>query len=100
MSDEATKQLREARAPKTGAEATSIRPSTHGDFTDGARFTQSTMDLAMTLPGWQRMTPVQREGFHMIVHKLQRVAAGDPDYAEHWVDISGYGDLVAKRCTK
>lgn len=76
------------------------RPRTHGDFTDGARFTQSVLRLASQMPGYESATDVQREGFHMIVHKCQRLLAGDPGFAEHWHDIAGYANLVADRCKK
>ena len=74
------------------------RPSTHGDFSVGAAFTQSVLRLAADMPGYQKMTHVQREGFHMIVHKLQRIAAGDPNFRDHWDDIAGYAHLVGDRC--
>lgn len=84
--------------PQTGKEAITIRPRTHGDFSEGAAFTQSVMRLAGELPGYCLMNDVEREGFHMIVHKLQRITAGDPHFKEHWVDIAGYAQLVADRC--
>jgi hypothetical protein len=37
----------------------------------------------------------QQEALHMIFHKLGRIAAGDPDFKDHWVDIAGYAQLVA-----
>lgn len=76
------------------------RPKTHGDFTDGARFTQEVLRVAAAMPAYASMTAVQREGLHMIVHKLQRALAGDPDFAEHWHDVAGYANLVADRCSK
>lgn len=84
----------------SGKQLIQIRPTTHGDFTDGARFTQSVMRLAEKMPSWRRMSDVQREGFHMIIHKLQRALAGDPNHAEHWIDISGYAELVANRVSE
>lgn len=76
------------------------RPTTHGDFTDGAEFTQSVMRIAEKMPSYEGASAVQKEGLHMIVHKLQRCLAGDPDFAEHWHDIAGYAQLVADRCSK
>jgi hypothetical protein len=76
------------------------RPKTHGDFSDGARFTQAVMKLAMAMPAWERATDVQKEGIHMIVHKLQRALAGDPGFADHYADISGYAELIAARCKR
>ena len=88
------------RAAKAVKQILDERPKTHGDFTDGARFTQSVLQLAATMPGYSRATAVHKEGFHMIVHKLQRILAGDPDFAEHWHDVAGYANLVADRCEK
>lgn len=39
----------------------------------------------------------QAEALEMICHKLARIANGDPDYADSWVDIAGYAKLVADR---
>ena len=74
-----------------------VRQSTHGDFTDGARFTQGVMKLAMVAPSWSSMTDVQKEGFHHIVQKLQRAVCGDPNHADHWNDVAGYALIVSKR---
>lgn len=39
----------------------------------------------------------QLEALEMICHKLARIVNGDPDYADSWVDIAGYAQLVADR---
>jgi hypothetical protein len=39
----------------------------------------------------------QREALDMICHKIARIVNGDPDYADSWVDIAGYAQLVADR---
>ena len=31
----------------------------------------------------------------MIAHKIGRILNGDPNYADSWVDIAGYAQLVA-----
>lgn len=43
------------------------------------------------------LEPDQQEAIDMICHKLGRIANGDPDYADSWVDIAGYAQLVADR---
>jgi hypothetical protein len=35
------------------------------------------------------------ESLRMICHKLARIANGNPYYADSWVDIGGYSQLVA-----
>lgn len=39
----------------------------------------------------------QREALEMICHKIARIINGDPNYADSWVDIAGYAQLVADR---
>lgn len=39
----------------------------------------------------------QREALDMIVHKIARILNGDPNYADSWIDIAGYSQLVADR---
>lgn len=37
------------------------------------------------------------EALAMICHKIARILNGDPNYADSWVDIAGYAQLVANR---
>ena len=32
----------------------------------------------------------------MILHKIGRILAGDPNHKDHWVDIAGYANLPIK----
>jgi hypothetical protein len=41
--------------------------------------------------------PDQLEALDMICHKLGRIANGDPNYVDSWIDIAGYATLVADR---
>ena len=70
------------------------RHSVHGDFTDHARITQALKALIGDKP----LTSVQREALEMIMHKIGRILAGNPNYRDHWIDICGYAQLVADRC--
>jgi hypothetical protein len=36
----------------------------------------------------------------MIAHKIGRILNGDPNYADSWIDIAGYAQLVADRLTR
>ena len=49
---------------------------------------------------YEKLTDSQREGLHMIFHKLGRIGNGDPNYADSWVDIAGYAKLVADELQK
>ena len=77
------------------------RKKTHGDFADFARITQSIKYAIFDgVIESQGLTPLewfthqQREAIEMIAHKLGRVAAGDPNVADHWHDIAGYATLA------
>lgn len=47
--------------------------------------------------GWGRLQYDQRESLEMIAHKIARILNGDPNYADSWVDIAGYAQLIADR---
>lgn len=74
----------------------SERQKTHGDFFEHARVTQKIKSVFYG----KDLTDVEREGVEMIAHKLGRIAAGDPHFKDHWVDIAGYAQLVARECEK
>lgn len=75
------------------------RQATHGDFRHSA-FTSQFLKggiragngMSLTL-----LTDTQREALDMIVHKIGRIIAGNPDEADHWDDIAGYATLVANQ---
>jgi hypothetical protein len=93
--------------PDPTADLIAARGRTHGDFTDHARATQRLKTELETFvcaghgePAWTSLTQAQQESLHMIAHKIGRILAGDPDFRDHWLDISGYARLVAERCSK
>ena len=75
------------------------RKKTHGDFSDHARVTQRLKAVFMgeaTLCNAE-LSDVQREAVSMILHKIGRIVAGNPNVKDHWDDIAGYAKLVADR---
>ena len=72
------------------------RQTTHGDFTDNARFAQLVKDIMHTDPNWNRLQPIHKESLDYIVMKMSRVLAGDPTFDDVWQDISGYALLPLK----
>lgn len=44
-----------------------------------------------------RLDADQKEALDMICHKIGRIVNGDPNYADSWIDIAGYAQLVADR---
>ena len=76
------------------------RGNRYGKFKDQARFSQLMKDAFRAYMGTQKhdgLEPDQKEALEMIFHKLARIANGDPNYADSWVDIAGYAKLVADR---
>jgi Domain of unknown function (DUF6378) len=74
------------------------RGGRYGKFKDHAKVTQNMYKMFVAHMGNGRftgMTESQQEAIHMIFHKLGRIANGDPNYTDSWVDIAGYAKLVA-----
>lgn len=75
------------------------RGERYGKFCDHAGAAQRLKSVLRNHMGakWDRLADDQKEAMEMIAHKLARIANGDPDYADSWVDIAGYAKLVADR---
>ena len=71
------------------------RHSRYGEF---KRHAEITMALKDTIDRYNHsLIDDQTEALHMIAHKIGRILNGDPNYADSWIDISGYAKLVADR---
>ena len=76
------------------------RGKCYGKFTENSAATQQ---LKAVIRIYLRRQPVgfidcdQQEALDMICHKIGRILCGDPHYADSWVDIAGYAQLVADR---
>lgn len=73
------------------------RKSTHGEYRDHARYSQTIKHLMQESPNWVTMEDHQRETLEMIAHKIGRILAGNAQFDDHWKDISGYAKLTADR---
>ena len=73
------------------------RGKTHGDFSHHARITQELKEKVREEPGWGKLTDCQCEAIDMILHKIGRILAGNPNHKDHWDDIAGYARLVSDR---
>jgi hypothetical protein len=71
------------------------RSATHGNFLYNSATTQALKEVVRLGVCWDAMTAAQREAVDMICHKLGRITSGNPNIADHWVDIAGYATLVA-----
>ena len=69
----------------------SERGDRYGSFADVAK---TTMAIQCAMQG-NVMRDYQEAALQMIASKLARIAHGDPDYIDNWVDIAGYAQLVA-----
>lgn len=71
------------------------RGKQHGHFPTHADITQRLKDVIHSGRNWCDLTYAQREALEMIVHKIGRILAGDPNHIDHYDDIAGYSTLVA-----
>lgn len=69
------------------------REKTHGSFIDHASITQG-LKIAAKGDGWHRLDQCQKEALEMILHKIGRILAGNPNHDDHWDDIAGYAKLA------
>jgi hypothetical protein len=75
------------------------RGKRYGKFKDHAEISQSLKHsvYGAVAERGTKMKPDQIEALDMICHKIARIINGDPDYADSWIDIAGYAQLVANR---
>lgn len=71
------------------------RGSRYGKFTEHAKIATNLKEFMHQTPGWQRLSPDQREALDMIQHKVARILNGDPMYKDNWDDIVGYAKLCS-----
>jgi Domain of unknown function (DUF6378) len=72
------------------------RGNRYGSFNGNARTVQDCLDVLMAGDNAIELKYYHKEAMHMIVHKLARIVNGDADYADSWVDIAGYAQLVVR----
>ena len=80
----------------TGGAIIAARQSTHGVFKENTVYMQSSKDLMRAQPNWNKMSAYQLEALDMFQHKIGRILHGDPNFCDHWDDISGYAERVSK----
>jgi hypothetical protein len=77
------------------------RGKTHGSFIDHARVTQRLKaviedELSRRFEREQDgLSMEQCESIDMILHKIGRIIAGNPNFDDHWDDIAGYAKLCS-----
>lgn len=73
----------------------SERGDRYGSFADVAKTTIQIERAIQSAMNGKSMRDYQGVALQMIASKLARIANGDPDYIDNWVDIAGYAQLVA-----
>jgi hypothetical protein len=75
------------------------RGKRYGKFVDVAKATTEIQLALYTNMGKKvdSLNPDQMIALDMICHKIARIAIGDADYVDNWIDIAGYAQLVADR---
>lgn len=70
------------------------RQKIHGTFADNARLSQNLKALVFAYS--IDLNDEQHEALEMILHKVARIACGDPNHVDHWDDIAGYATLASR----
>jgi hypothetical protein len=76
------------------------RGSRYGKFVDVSKATQDIQEALYDNIHIEKLTSLPPDmciALDMICHKLARIAVGDANYVDNWVDIAGYAKLVADR---
>lgn len=72
------------------------RAETHGSFCGVAVVAQELKAVISTASGYPNLNLQQKEALDMIASKIARIVCGNPDFKDHWDDISGYAMLVGR----
>lgn len=70
------------------AEIINEREKTHGGFADVAEVNYAL--VSSIKDPLHLMIPTDFVSISMILHKISRIACGNPMFKDHWVDIAGY----------
>lgn len=73
------------------------REKTHGNFCHHAQTAQRLKAVMHASRNWSSLSNADREALEMIQHKVARILSGDPNHADHWIDITGYATLRIER---
>ena len=73
------------------------RGSSYGDFGSQALISQNIKAAMRHSPNWKKLPADMKESLEMVALKIGRILNGNPTYADSWVDIVGYAQLVVDR---
>ena len=74
------------------------RDSIHGDFQKVAETSQSLK--AIIAEGENRLPLDMNESLDLICTKIARIANGNYNEIDHWLDIAGYAQLISNKLQK
>lgn len=74
------------------------RAKTHGSFEVHANITQTLKTALRAHLDDKVISSRHLEALDMILHKIGRIVAGNPEYKDHWDDIAGYARLASDAC--
>jgi hypothetical protein len=74
------------------------REQTHGSFEQNAIVSQTLKSSFRMVPGWHKLTEVERECLDMIAVKFSRILSGRSLEKQHWEDVVGYANLALEKC--
>lgn len=76
----------------------SEKGKTHGSFITHATVTQDLKAVINhhLLDQNRKLEADMAEALDMICHRIGRIIAGSPDFADHWLGIAGYAYLIAR----
>ena len=79
---------------KTAEEILKERGSVYGPFDELSEISQGIEHLIIGGSKRDKFTAVQREAIKMVSSKLARLACGDPNHLDSWLDASNYLKLA------
>lgn len=73
------------------------RQETHGEFSEGAKFTQTYKAALRESRSWNQLSYSKKESIDMVVHKIARICVGDYKWLDSWYDVIGYSQLIVNQ---
>lgn len=72
------------------------RDKTHGDYDYQSKLSQEIKNVFKSSYLWNTLSYNQKESLEMIAVKISRILNGNPNFKDHWDDISGYAELISE----
>lgn len=76
------------------------REKNYGSFEKLSNIVQDLENVLQKNEAYKKLNDPQKTALNMILHKIGRITNGNPNYADSWVDIAGYAQLVVNSLEK